>query len=133
MYCIKNWIKYIRKQICLFVWVGTLKSLYFTYSHLLYHSLSFAITHCHFLLHLVTRFTTRCHSFCYSLSFIVLLVVISFHSFSFVVTRWTACCHLLSLDIPLVCLFINDLNKLSWFYQNFKINFLKADPQDLKR
>ena len=34
------------------------------------------------------------------------------HSLSFVVTRFTTRCHLLSLDVPLVCLFINDHNCL---------------------
>ena len=47
-------------------------------------------TLCHSLSFIVTRCTTRCHS--------LLLVVI----------RCTTGCHLLSLDVPLVCLFIND-------------------------
>ena len=48
--------------------------------HWLHHSLSLAVIRC----------TTHCHSL--------------YHSLSLVVTR----CYLLSLDVPLVCLFIND-------------------------
>ena len=62
--------------------------------HSLYHSLSFVVPlvviRCHSLSFVVTRCTTRCHSL------------------SFVVTRCTTRCHSLSLDVPLVCLFIND-------------------------
>ena len=66
--------------------------------------LSLAVTHCHLLSLDVTRRMTRCHS----LSLVVPLVVICchslYHSLSLVVIR----CHSLSLDVPLVCLFIND-------------------------
>ena len=75
--------------------------------HLLFHSLSFIVTHCH----LLSVVVIRCHSFsfivilcttrCHSLSFVVLLVAIRCHSFY----------HLLSLDELLVCLFINDHSK----------------------
>ena len=51
-----------------------------SFCYLLYHSLSLVVTCC----------ITRCHSL--------------YHSMSFVVTR----CHSMSLDVPLVCLFIND-------------------------
>ena len=78
------------------------------------HSLSLVITHCHSLSFFVTRFTTRCHSLslivplaftrCHSLSLAVPLVVTCCHSLSLVVI----CCPSLLLDVPLVCLFIND-------------------------
>ena len=59
------------------------------------YSLSFVVTRCHSL-SLVTPFVViRCTTRCHLLS----LVVIG--------------CHLSSLDISLVCLFINDLNQLS--------------------
>ena len=74
----------------------------------------------------LAKITTRCHflSFdvtgCHSLSLAVPLVVIRWHcctthchSLSFVVTRCTTRCHSLyhslSLDVPLICLFINNL------------------------
>ena len=70
-----------------------------------------ATTRCQSLLFVVTR----CHSLCYSLSLfikllhhslplVVPLVVTRCHSLSLVAIR----CHSLSLDVPLVCLFIND-------------------------
>ena len=96
--------------------------------HLLYHSLSFLITRCQSLLFLVTRchslyhslslvvpfVVIRCHSLsfvltcCYSLYHSLSFVVTRCHSLSFVVTRCHSLYHSLSLDIPLVCLFIND-------------------------
>ena len=45
------------------------------------------------------------HSLSYS------LVIVRYHSLSLVVTRYTTCCHSLSLSI--VCLFINDPRKTS--------------------
>ena len=64
--------------------------------HLIYRSLSLVVIFCHSLLFVVTSCTTRCHSLyrCHLL----------YHSLSFFVT----CCHPLPLDIPLVCLYIND-------------------------
>ena len=64
---------------------------------LLYHSLSFVVTRCHSL----SLVVIRCHS-CHS------LYQSLYHSLSFVVTRCTTRCHSLSLDGPLVCLFIKD-------------------------
>ena len=62
------------------------------------------VTRCHSLSFVVPLVVTRCHS----LSLVVPLVVIRchslYHSLSLVVIR----CHSLSLDVPLVCLFIND-------------------------
>ena len=99
--------------------------------HSFYHSLSFAVTHCHFCYSLsfvvtrvqsltffatccTTRFNslspvvplivTLCHLLCHSLSLVVTRCHSLHHSFLFLVTR----CHSLSLDVPLTCLFIND-------------------------
>ena len=52
------------------------------------------ITRCHLLYHSLLLVVTRCITRCHSL----------YHLLSFVVTR----CHSMSLDVPLVCLFIND-------------------------
>ena len=52
----------------------------------------------------LTQITTRCHS----LSLVVSRCHSLYHSFSIVVTHCTTLCHSLSLDVPLVCLFIND-------------------------
>ena len=61
---------------------------------------SFCLTHCHSLSFVVTR--------CHSLSF----VVTRCHSLSLVIIR----CHSLSLDVPVVCLFINDpkIQTIEW-------------------
>ena len=56
-------------------------------------SLSFVVTLCHSLLLVVSRFPTHYHSL--------------YHLLSFVVTRCSSCCYLLSLDVSLVCRFIN--------------------------
>ena len=83
-----------------------------------FHSLSFAVTHCHLLLivvfrcHSLSLVVTCCTAHCRPLSLFVSLVVIRcttrchslYHWLSFIVTR----CHSMSLDVPLVCLFIND-------------------------
>ena len=82
---------------------------------------SLAATHCHSL----SLFATHFHS----LSLFVPLVVIRchslYHSLSFVVTRCiTRCatrCHSLSLDVPLVCLFISDLSKLTFQHHLHKM------------
>ena len=72
----------------------------FTYSHSYSFVLSLTVTHCHFLLlavilcHSLSLVVTRCITRCHSL----------YHLLSFVVTR----CHSMSLDVPLVCLFIKD-------------------------
>ena len=58
------------------------------------HSLSFVVTRCHLLSIVVSRCITRCHSLCHSSSFVVI------HSHSLY--------HSLSLDVSLVCLFINN-------------------------
>ena len=75
------------------------------------HSLPFVVTLCHLLSLVIIRCTTRCHS----LSFVVTRCTTRchslYHSLSFVVTRCTTRCHSLSLDVLLVCLFINDRKK----------------------
>ena len=82
-------------------------SLVVTRCHSLYHLLPFVVirfvvtcctTRCHSLSFVVTRCTTCCHSLYHLLSLFVPLVV----------TLCTTCCNSLSLDVPLVCLFIND-------------------------
>ena len=60
------------------------------------HLLSLVVTCCHSLSLVVPLFVTRCTTPCHSLPFVVLLAVICCHSLY----------HSLSLDIPLVCLFI---------------------------
>ena len=84
--------KIIQKPDWPFLLFWNIKSLYFNYFHsfsFVHHSLSFAVTHCHF----------------------VLLVVIRNHSLLFVITRCTTRCHSLSLvatRLPIVCLFISN-------------------------
>ena len=72
----------------------------------LYHVLSLAVNHCHLFSLVLPLVVTRCHSL------------------SFAVTRYTSCCqllslvvirchslyHSLSLNVPLVYLFINDVS-----------------------
>ena len=90
------------------------------------HSLPFVATLCHSF----SLFVTRCHS----LSLVVPLVFIRCHSFttrchslSFVVTRCTTRCHSLSLDVPLVCLFINDQQYLKCLIQK-RLKYKKIKP-----
>ena len=64
--------------------------------HSLYHSLSLIVIRCHSLSFVVTR--------CHSLSLVIIRCHSLYHSLSLVVI----CCHSLSLDVPLLCLFIND-------------------------
>ena len=70
-----------------------------------FHWLSLAVTHCYLLPLVVTRCITLCHLFHHSLSFVVTRCTTHCQSLPFVVTR----CHSLSFDVPLVCLFKNDL------------------------
>ena len=72
--------------------------IYFRYSKNCNHP--FFEVNVSFLL-VVPLFVTRCHS----LSFAVIRCHSLYHSSSFVVIL----CHWLSLDVPLVCLFINDV------------------------
>ena len=87
----KNWIKFLKNQIASF---RNLKSHYFT----CYHSFSFVLplpVIRYHLLSLLSIFVIRCHSFS--------LVV--------------SCCHALSLDAQLVCLFINDTLKSGFCFE----------------
>ena len=82
------------------------------------HLLSLVVIRCHSLSLVVPLIVIRCTTRCHSLS----LVVIRCHLLSFVVTRCHSLplvvplavirCYSLSLDVPLVCLFINDRNKM---------------------
>ena len=63
-------------------------------------SLSVDMTRCHLLWLVIIRWTTRYHSF----SLFVIRCHSLYHLLSLVVIRY----HLLSLDVPYVCLFIND-------------------------
>ena len=85
------------------------------------HSLTFVVTRCTTRCHSLSLFATLCHSLslvvirCHSLyhsSLVVPLVVIRchslYHSLSLVVIRCHSLYHSLSLDVPLVCLFINE-------------------------
>ena len=69
------------------------------------YSLSFVVIRCHFLYHSLSLVITRCHSLYDSISFDVTCSHSLYQLLSFVVTR----CHSMSLDVPLPCLFINDL------------------------
>ena len=78
------------------------------------HSQSFVVTRCHFLslvvtcYHLLSLVVTHCFTRFHSLYHLLSLFVIRCHLLSFVVTRCTTLCHLLSLNMSLVCLFMND-------------------------
>ena len=80
------------------------------------------VTRCHSLSLVVPFVFIPCHSF----SFVVTRCTTRCHSLSFVVISWITRYHSLSLDVPLVCLFINDLffsivsfiKKLLLFYGN---------------
>ena len=83
--------------------------------------LSLAVTHCYLSL-VFTRCITlchsfslvaplvviRCHSWYHSLSLVVFRCHSLYHPLSLVVIRCHPLYHSLSLDVPLVCLFIND-------------------------
>ena len=114
IYCKENWIKLFRIGLPDWPFVSfETKSLYFTYYHSYSfvlslavnrcYSLSFFVTRCHLLSFVVTCCTTRCHSFYQTMSFVVSRCHSLYNLLSFV-TR----CHSMSLDVPLVCLFIND-------------------------
>ena len=63
---------------------------FYSLDHSLYHSLSFVVTRCHLLLLVIIR--------CHSLYNLLPLIVI----------RCNSHCHLLSLDVPIICLFLNN-------------------------
>ena len=85
-----------------------------------HHSLSFVVTCCHSLSLVVTCCTTRCTTLCNSLSLVIICCHSLYHSLSLFVTPCHSLllavplvvtrCHLLSslsIDVLLVCLFIN--------------------------
>ena len=110
IYCTENWIKLVRNQIGLLFLLKHKITLFYgllfvfirfiTRRHslslifVLCNSLSAVVIRCHLLHHSLSLVVIRCTTLCHSL----------YHSLSVVVTRF----HLLSLDVPLVCLFIND-------------------------
>ena len=75
-----------------------------------YHSLSLVVICCHSLSFVVTQFVTRCHLFLLVVTHCKTWCHSLYHSLSFLVTRCTTRCLSFSLDVPLVCLFINNLN-----------------------
>ena len=87
------------------------------------HLLSLVVIPCHSLLLFATRFHT--------LSLVVSLVVTCcnsfYHSLSFVVTPCSTLCHSLSLDVPLVCLFINDSKFQNHLVAVFILKPFKSD------
>ena len=97
--------------------------------HSLYHSLSFTVTHCHFL----SLVAILCHSF----SFVLPLVVTRCHSLSLVVIRcFTRChsfyhslpvirCHSLSFVATRCTLRPATLLKKSLWHRCFSVNFAK--------
>ena len=120
IYCIENWIKLFRKRIGLPDCKNHSVLPTFIRIHSFHHSLSFAVTHCHFLLLVirchslsltvplvVTRWITRSHSLYHSMSLVVTLSHSLYHllSLSFVVTR----CQSMSFDVPLVCFYKRSL------------------------
>ena len=101
--------------------------------HLFYHSLLSVVIRYHSLYHSLSLVVSIVVSIVVSLLCdSVSLVVIRFHSLSFVVTRChslyytlslvitrcTTCCHSLSLDVPLVCYFVNDPKILKKVFKN---------------
>ena len=68
-----------------------------------YHSLSLVVIRCHLLPLIVPLDVICCTTRC--------------HSLSFLVTRCTTCSQSLSLDVSLVCLFINDRPIFNFHHQ----------------
>ena len=109
-YWIKNWINSsgTRSTFCFILKLKTtlfyLRSLVFVRFTTCCHSLWLIVICCHSLSFVLTR--------CRSLLLVVLLFGTTYHSLhqplSFAVTRCTTRRHSLSLDVPLVCLFIYD-------------------------
>ena len=87
------------------------------------HSLSLVVICCHSLSPGVTRCTTRCHS----LSIFVICCTTRCHLLSPVVPIIVIHCYSFSLDVTLVCLFINDLiKKLKLYYKNIYLRVISA-------
>ena len=90
----------LKQEITLFYFLSFVFIRFFTRCH----SLSLIVVFCFSLSFVVSCCTTRCHSLYHSMSFVVIRCHLLYHMFSFVVT----CCHWMSLNVPLVCLFINN-------------------------
>ena len=76
-----------------------------------YHSLPSAATRRVSLSFVVTQFMTCCHSLWLVVTLVVIrcaTLVVRCHSLSFVAPLVVIRCHSLSIDVPLICLFIND-------------------------
>ena len=111
------------KCIVPFSFVIPLLPLALTHYHLLSLVVTRCIARCHSLSFVVPLVVTRCHSLslvlplfftgCHSLSLVVPLVV------PLVVIRCQSLYHSLSLDVPLICLFINDRIMTPNFYKLF--------------
>ena len=108
--------KIIQEPNWLSVSFWNIKSLYFTYYYSYSFVLSLTVIRCHslsFFCHslslVVIRSITRCQSLYHSLPLVVIRCNTCCHSLPPVVIRCTARWHLLSLLVPLACLFINDL------------------------
>ena len=99
------------------------------------HSLSFFVARCHSLYHSLSLVVIRCLSLYHSLPFVVTRYHSLYHSLSLVVTRCTTrCttrCHSLSLVVPLVSLFINDLFKEAFIEANENKNILEGEALTL--
>ena len=89
--------------------------------HLLYQLLwlPFIVICCHSLSFIVARCTTPCHSLLLVVPLVVTRSTTCCHSLSFVVIR----CHSLSLDVPLVCLFMNDVSTTHPAFAHFTYVF----------
>ena len=75
--------------------------------------------HCVVFICCTTSCTNRCHSLYNSLSFVVPFVVIRYHS--------------LSIDVPHVCLFINDCTQpICYYYKYTWIRSFQEVPQNFK-
>ena len=86
------------------------------------HSFSLVVICCHSL----SPGVTRCTSCCYS-SLSVICCTTRCHLLSPVVPIIVIHCHSLSLDVTLVCLFINDLiKKLKLYYKNIYLRVISA-------
>ena len=72
------------------------------------HLLSLIVTHCHLLSLIVPLVATRCTTLCHSLYHLLSLVIIRCHLLYYSLALVVIRCHSSSLDVPLVCLFIND-------------------------
>ena len=77
------------------------------------HSLKCTVSF-HLTYHLLSRALLNCHL----LSLVVIRPHSLYHTLSLIVIRCTTHCHLLSLDVPVVCLFINDrAQRINYYYK----------------